>query len=199
MTNLSRALVIIACTLLATAFVFPLWQIHLFAPQYPEGLTMNIWLWKLSGELQSLNLLNHYVGMKPIVAEGIPELRYFPVALGALIILGIASALARHREILMAWCTLLLVSQAAALLDFYAWEYRYGHDLNPDAPIKMSGMSYQPPLIGSKELLNITAYSYPDIAGVAIALAAAISVYVIIREYRRKPGVDRPVETIHTS
>ena len=55
------------------------------------------------------------------------------------------------------------------------WEYNYGHDLNPNAPIKIPGMSYQPPLLGSEKLLNITATSIPYIGtwiiGITIMLA----------------------------
>ena len=53
----------------------------------------------------------------------------------------------------------------AALVDFYLWGYDYGHNLDPTAPIVVPGMSYQPPLIGSKQLLNFTAFSGPDIGG----------------------------------
>lgn len=67
---------------LLTLFVFPIWRITLIAPQYPDGVTMFIWINKLGGDspgvLQNVNILNHYVGMKFIVADSIPELKYFP-------------------------------------------------------------------------------------------------------------------------
>ena len=52
-----------------------------------------------------------------------------------------------------------------AMVDFWIWEYNYGHDLDPNAAIKVPGMAYQPPLIGFKQLLNFGAYSIPDIGG----------------------------------
>ncbi len=50
------------------------------------------------------------------------------------------------------------VLAAVGLYDFYMWEYDYGHNLNPHAAIKIPGMAYQPPLIGSKMLLTLMRY-----------------------------------------
>ena len=52
-----------------------------------------------------------------------------------------------------------------SMVDFYRWEYDYGHKLDPEAPIQVPGMSYQPPLIGYKQLLKFGAYSIPDVGG----------------------------------
>lgn len=52
-----------------------------------------------------------------------------------------------------------------SMVDFYRWEYDYGHKLDPEAPIQVPGMSYQPPLLGYKQLLNFGAYSIPDVGG----------------------------------
>ena len=60
---------------------------------------------------------------------------------------------------------------AAGLGDFWKWGYDYGHRLDPHAAIKVPGMSYQPPIIGSKQLLNFHATSWPDVGG-WIAIAA---------------------------
>ena len=60
---------------------------------------------------------------------------------------------------------LFVVFGIVAMIDFWRWEYNYGHNLNPDAPIIVPGMAYQPPLIGFKQLLNFGAYSIPAIGG----------------------------------
>jgi len=52
-----------------------------------------------------------------------------------------------------------------ALYDFYLWEYDYEHDLSPNAPMKFEGESFQPPLIGSKDVINFVAKSFPHIGG----------------------------------
>ncbi|MCS7284862.1 MAG: hypothetical protein NZ527_04005, partial [Hydrogenobacter thermophilus] len=69
-----------------------------------------------------------------------------------------------------AWVGTFIALAIIGLADFYKWEYDYGHNLDPSAPIKIPGLAYQPPLIGTKQLLNMTASSFPDIGGyIAIA------------------------------
>ena len=60
------------------------------------------------------------------------------------------------------------------MYDFYLWEYDYGHNLSPAAPIKVPGMVYQPPLLGTKMLLNFKAISYPHWGGLALAISMII-------------------------
>lgn len=174
-------LMALAALLLAGLFVWPMWRITLVAPQYPHGVTMYIYINKIGGDtesaLQNINILNHYVGMKPIVPESIPELQYFQWIVLAMIALGLVAALANRRGAFLAWAIAMVILAAAGLYDFYLWEYDYGHNLSPEAPIKIPGASYQPPLIGTKTILNFIATSLPAVggvlAGVAIALAFA--------------------------
>jgi len=65
------------------------------------------------------------------------------------------------------------------------WEYDYGHQLSPDAPIKVPGMSYQPPLIGSKQLLNINAVSLPSIGTFVILISILLNVMALYLEKRK--------------
>jgi copper chaperone NosL len=152
-------------------FWVPIWGIVLYAPQYPEGITMHIWIDKMSGQLDLVNGLNHYIGMKPIVPESIPELRWMPWIVLALVVTGLWVAWRRSLFGAVLWTASLSVLGILGLYDFYLWGYDYGHNLDPHAPIQVPGMSYQPPLIGVKELLNFTAISYPHVG--AFALGAA--------------------------
>ena len=185
MTRLSRTLTAIGAVLLAALYIVPLWSIQLFAPQYPEGLGMQIRLTTVVGErpndLQTINELNHYIGMKPIEPAAIPELRYFPIIVGVLIALGLLAALVGKRRVVIAWLVGLAAFGAAGLVDFWRWSYDYGHNLDFEhAVIKVPGMTYQPPIIGTKQLLNFTASSWPA-AGAYIALAAfALGVLALI-------------------
>jgi copper chaperone NosL len=64
------------------------------------------------------------------------------------------------------WAGCFLLLAVAGLVDFYLWAYDYGHNLDIEhAAIKVPGMSYQPPIIGSKKLLNFTAHSWPGMGG----------------------------------
>src|SRR5690606_31707096 len=68
------------------------------------------------------------------------------------------------------------------LFDFYRWGYDYGHNLDPKAAISVPGMSYQPPIIGYKSLLNFVAYSGPDSGGWVLILAGAIAAALLVGE-----------------
>lgn len=186
MKKITKILVIIASLAMITAFFFPLWQIDLEAPQYPEGLGLRIWINKITGDLQTINGLNHYIGMKTIEPDSIKELTIMPYVIGGLILLGVITGITGKRKLLFVWVILLVGAGIAGGYDFYLWEYDYGHNLNPDAAIKVPGMSYQPPLIGSKELLNFVAHSYPDAGGYAIIGAGLLAVVLLVCEYACK-------------
>jgi len=184
MDRLSRtALAGLALALVACLFL-PLWRVALIAPQYPEGLGFYIWANRMSGDLQSINGLNHYIGMKQIVPESIPELRLMPWALGGLVVAGLGAAAWGRRKALVAWVSILAIGALAGLADFYRWGYDYGHDLDPTAAIKIPGMSYQPPVLGSKQLLNFHATSLPALGGWIAFGVLALGIVLIVRERR---------------
>ena len=162
LSKTTRIVLGIASLLLLITYYVPLWQILLWAPQYPEGLTMKIWMDTLSGEVDIINGLNHYIGMKHISVEMFPEFNYLGILVGFLMAVGLAAALFGSPRILFFFTFLSYVYAVAAMWDFWRWGYDYGHNLDPNAAIKVPDMSYQPPLIGYKNLLNFTSYSGPD-------------------------------------
>lgn len=154
------------CALALAAVLFvPLWRIDLVAPQYPEGLYLLIHPNKLAGNVDVINGLNHYIGMKTLHTEDFTEFIVLPYLIVFYALLFLAAAIVGKRKFLNIVFILFLVFGIIAMADFWKWEYNYGHDLNPDAAIKVPGMSYQPPLIGYKQLLNFSAYSMPDTGG----------------------------------
>jgi copper chaperone NosL len=201
MSRYSTAMIWIAVILFFGVFVFPLWSISLNAPQYPEGMGMHIWMNKITGhgphDLQNINGLNHYIGMKAIEPDSIPELRYMKYIVGILIVLGALTGILRRRWLLIGWVVVCMVVAAVGLIDFYRWGYDYGHNLDPDAPIKVPGMTYQPPLFGAKKLLNITATSYPAAGGLMSMAAVVMGGLAILVDGRRKrssaPGRFEPI------
>ncbi|HEY0656501.1 MAG TPA: nitrous oxide reductase accessory protein NosL [Chryseosolibacter sp.] len=162
---ISRVLILISALAMVSAYFVPLWQILMWAPQYPEGLQMKIWIDNITGDVRIISALNHYIGMKHIEVSMFPEFGYMIYIVGAIIGLGILATLVNKRILLVLFATCILAGGVAALVDFYLWGYDYGHNLDPSAPIVVPGMSYQPPLIGTKQLLNFTAYSGPDVGG----------------------------------
>lgn len=175
----SRLLMLVAALMLLLLFVFPLWSITLEAPQYPGGIRMYIWINKITGDsdftLQNINILNHYIGMKKIEPDSIPELKYFPYVVLAMSGLGILVGLLNRGKLFLAWSVLMIILGTLGIYDFYLWEYDYGHNLNPNAAITIPGMVYQPPLIGSKMLLNFNAISWPHWGGICLGLSMVLS------------------------
>lgn len=167
MKKQNKIITLVGSLLLVGVFFFPIWDIELEAPQYPEGIGMEIWVDKIEGykqhDLKNINKLNSYVGMKPIEPDSIAELKIMPFIFGFLTISGIAIAVWGNHKWLMWWLILFGLLAIAGLVDYYLWGYDYGHDLDTDAPIKVPGASYQPPLIGSKQMMNINATSLPGI------------------------------------
>lgn len=189
MNSTSKKLLFASALILVGVFFFPLWNINLEAPQYPEGLGIRIWVNQITGykenDLENINGLNHYIGMKPIDPDDIPELKIMPYLIGFMILFGLFNAFRGNTKTVYAWIILFLILGAIGLYDFYVWEYNYGHNLNPNAPIKVPGMSYQPPLIGSKQLLNINAVSLPSISSFIILISVLIAIVAIIIDKKK--------------
>jgi copper chaperone NosL len=191
MSMTSRIIVALASMALAVTYFLPFWFIFLIAPQYPEGLTMKIWLNKLTGQVEIINGLNHYIGMKHIKAEMFPEFNYLVYVVGAFILSGLIVALSGKRNWLLAFLILLALGGVAAMYDFWSWGYDYGHNLDPKAAIQVPGLYYQPPLIGHKTLLNFDAYSYPDTGGWVVIIAVLVLICVWAVEFYKKRKAKR--------
>jgi hypothetical protein len=165
---------------LISLFLFPMWRISLFAPQYPDGVTMYIYINKIGGEtpatLQNINILNHYVGMKYIEPKSIPELKFFPYIVIGMAVLGLICLLVNKRQFYLGWAIVMVLLACAGIYDFYLWEYDYGHNLSSTAPIKIPGASFQPPVLGTKHILNFVAKSYPHTSGYLVGIGIMLSV-----------------------
>src|SRR6478609_1917821 len=174
---ITRIAIVVSALLMISAYFVPLWQILMWAPQYPEGLEMKIWINTISGDVKIISALNHYIGMKHIEVAMFPEFQYMVYIVGFIIGIGLLTAILNKRFMLMTYASLIIAAGIGALIDFYMWGYDYGHNLDPTAPIVVPGMSYQPPLIGTKQLLNFTAFSGPDIGG-WIFISAGVLAFV---------------------
>lgn len=182
--SLSRIVIGVSSLFIIIAYFVPVWRIDLFAPQYPEGLVMKIWLTKLTGDVDVINGLNHYIGMGKIDEKMFPEFSYLVYAIAAYILLALLVAFTGSRKFLYAYLCLSIILGGLVMYDFYNWGYHYGHELDPHAPIKVPGMAYQPPVIGHKKMLNFDAYSLPDIGGWIFAGFGAIVFMVTALEWR---------------
>ena len=191
MSKTPRILVMLASVVMMGVYLFPLWNVRLTAPQYPEGLGMQIRINTVEGatenDLNNINNLNHYIGMKRIEPEAIPELRIMPWIVAGIIVTGLATAALAKRQLVYAWTAGFLAIATIGLIDFWRWEYDYGHHLdNEHAILKIPGMTYQPPLIGAKQLLNFRAVSLPSIGGILAGVAIALAVAAVVLAWRER-------------
>ncbi len=181
--RINRLLLLLLAIVMLIVIKVPMWRIDLTAPQYPEGLKLLIYPGHLGGNVEIISGLNHYIGMKALHTEDFYEFRILPGIFTAFAVLLAIGAAWNRKWMLRALFLLFLVFSIIAMIDFWKWEYNYGHNLNPDAPIIVPGMSYQPPLIGFKQLLNFTAYSIPAIGGWLFAGVSLSLLLMNIREY----------------
>lgn len=184
-------IMIIGSLLLLSLFKFPLWNIMLGAPQYPEPLGMNIHIDGIKGvsefDLTNIDGLNHYIGMKVIPKPtDMWEFSVFPkvistmAALGVLIgLLGFFSKVSYKWFI--GWFIIMAVLGMLGMYDFNEWLTSYGSDLDPHAIIKVvnpdgTPMSYKPPLLGYQKMLNFDVTSLPHTGGYLMFVGMALTV-----------------------
>ncbi len=199
---------IIGSILLLALFIFPLWKITLVAPQYPEPLGMYIHIDHLSdgvefNDVQNIDLLNHYIGMahlpsavnvKRKLVEPFIEFTIMPIVVVALVVLGIVFGFIGKRKLYLWWFLVLAIMGIVGVYDFYIWLYDYGHNLDPNAimkiidPVTGELMAYQPPIFGYKQMLNFDVYSYPAM-GVNFIAGSAVFVLLAFFTNRNKTKV----------
>jgi len=185
-----RVLVLAALLLLLPAYVFPLYDMTMFAPQYPDGLRLHIYSYRLDGghggqDLKEINLLNHYIGMKDLDAAEFTEFKWIPFAVGAFGLLFLRTAVLGKMAHLVDVLVLYLYFGLFSLWSFAYKMYWYGHHLSPTAAVKVD--PFTPPLFGYKKLANFEVYSYPAVSSYALAAVAvvlAVALYVAWRQSR---------------
>jgi copper chaperone NosL len=181
LTNRERLLVGLAALGIIAAIWLPIWLVHLVAPQYPKGVNVWIYATGLKGQLQNVDILNHYVGMKPITQTAFPEFAWLPAVLIALAAChGLAALVGRRALYLAAWAGL-VAFDLYMLGDLYGWMYDWGHDLDPSAPFRIH--TFMPPVLGFKQVANFRVWSLPSWGGGLIILASLLGLWVIGRSF----------------
>lgn len=124
MNKKSKYLILASSIILITLFFVPIRNIDLKAPQYPEGIGLRIWINQITGlnefDLANINKLNHYIGMKVIEPDDIPELKIMPYLIIFFILFGVFTAIIK-KAFLSKKCVLLFtIMLAIGLYDFYS-------------------------------------------------------------------------------
>ena len=172
-----RLMLLLAAVLTAAIYLFPLWTLTMFAPQYPDGLRLDIYSYKLEGgnngqDVKEINLLNHYIGMKDLAEQDFTEFKWMPFVVGALGLLFLRAAVHGTVGHLLDVVVLFVYFGGFSLWSFAFKLYSYGHHLAPTAAVKVP--PFMPPLFGYRQLANFEVYSYPDLAAYALGLTGAL-------------------------
>lgn len=194
---------IIGSLLLLGLFKFPLWNIELGAPQYPNHLGMNIHITGIQGveefDIQNIDGLNHYIGMKTIPEPAeMWEFQIFPTAIIIMVALGVLlGILGFFNKITANWFLVWFILMSAlgiyGMYDFNLWLTDYGTNLNPNAIMKMtfpdgSPMTYKPPLLGHQKMLNFDVTSLPALGGYMMFVGMMLTAiaFLVGRKFKEK-------------
>ncbi len=200
MKQKSRILMLMGALLPLFLFVFPLWNITLEAPQYPIPLGMDIYINDFADmhphDIKNINLMNHYVGMK-YIPESIPEFKIFPIVIIVMAFFGLIIGFKANYKWFLGWFIVMSVLALAGIYDFYLWEHDYGHDLDPKAIMKFTNpdgsvMGFQPPLFGTKDILNFRAHSFPQLGAYFLAVGMMLSfiAYIVGKKEKKLSNIN---------
>lgn len=184
----SRLFLLAAAATIITSLFFPLWKMHLVAPQYSDGLDLHIYSYKIQGgglngqHLAEINNLNHYIGMKPIEQADFLEMRWIPFVFGLIILLILRSVVFGQMGNLVDLFAVYCYFGIFSIGSFWYRLYTYGHNLDPHAPVHIK--PFTPLLIGVKQIANFREHSYPQLG--AILLCASVLMIVIAGWVSRK-------------
>ncbi len=158
------------------SFFLPWWKFQLYAPQYPKGLTLVISLTGMGGDVHEIDLLNHYIGMGHL-ADAAPlerRLAGYGVAVIAVLILALAAMAGRKLNKLVAIPA--IAFPIVFLADSFYWLYRFGHSLDPKAPIHIG--AFTPQMFGNGQIGQFETFAQPAVGfwlavvGVGCAIAS---------------------------
>jgi hypothetical protein len=160
---------------LALTFTEPLWKISLKAPQYPQGLWMEIYTHKVDGgnngqHINEINTLNHYIGMHKIDRAELSDLDWIPFALGLLFVLTLRCAAIGNIRALIDLAVLTGYVSIFAFGRFVYKLYVFGHNLDPTAPLKVE--PFTPAVFGTKQIANFTTTSAPQLGSMFVGIFA---------------------------
>lgn len=137
----------LAGVFLLLSLLVPYWSITLYAPQYPGGLVVDVYAWKLAGDVSEVDGLNHYIGMMPLEDAARFERAISRFAIPAIAALVVASLWisGRWRWLAVAPAILLPI---VFFVDLFIWLYYAGHTLDPTAALSSTIKPFTPRILG---------------------------------------------------
>lgn len=185
-THGDRWLPIIAAVLIVASMFFPYWRLTLNAPQYPNGLTATIGISSFSGDVDEIDGLNHYIGMRPLAEGGKFERSVAPFAVP--LMAGIAALAAVRRRRFWLFALPAIIYPAVFTADLYYWLRDFGQNLDPTAALSSSFDEFTPTLLGPGRVGQFTTFSMYDVGFGMAFLGAVLLVIAVGVRVRRAPA-----------
>lgn len=178
-----RLVLLGGAVLLVLSFVAPLWRISMTAPQYPKGLVLDIYSYKITGgndgaDIAEINTLNHYIGMREITRDQLVDLDWMPFGLGLMVLLALRVAAIGNVRSLVDLMVLVTYISGFAFFRFVYTLNSFGHDLDPRAAITVE--PFDPVIFGTKQIANFETTSYPQGGSVFIGAFVAVTAGVLL-------------------
>src|SRR5574343_219146 len=121
LTILSKVLLVLVGLLFIGSLFVPMWRIELNAPQYPEGLMLQLHANKIGGDVDSINGLNHYIGMATLHTENFIVFKILIYIIGAFSLISLALFFINSRKFVLAFFVTFVLFVILAGIDFYHW------------------------------------------------------------------------------
>ncbi|MGB3052698.1 MAG: hypothetical protein WBB42_16980 [Polyangiales bacterium] len=157
------------------SFTAPMWHINMKAPQYPQGLDLYIYSYKVDGgndgnDVQEINLLNHYIGMAPLDRAALSDLDWIPFLFAAMIILALRTAVIGKVGSMLDLLVMTTYAGAFGFGRLYYKLYTFGHNLDPRAPVTVE--PFMPAMLGKKQIANFLTEAGPGLGTWYVAIFA---------------------------
>jgi len=187
---LPSALLMLASLMLMISMFVPYWGMMMYAPQYPKGLTVNVYISHLEGDVREVDALNHYIGMPPLDEGGRLERSISTISIVAFALLLIAGVFVHNQ-----WAGILALPVIGYplifLADLFYILYTYGHSIDPKSALGSAIKPFTPPLFGEGVIGQFKTISYAG-SGLYLAVGAVLVVLLGLWFHRAayKPIVD---------
>ena len=179
----SRLCLVAAAATIVLSLFYPLWKMHLVAPQYSTGLDLYIFPYKIEGggfhgqHLVEINNLNHYIGMKSIEEADFLEMRWMPFVFGLIILMTLRAVVFGEMSNAVDLFAVYSYFGTFSIGSFWYRLYQYGHNLDPHAPMHIK--PFTPRLIGVEQIANFREASYPMVGAYLLCVSVLLIVLAV--------------------
>ncbi|MCP5050815.1 MAG: hypothetical protein GY940_26865 [bacterium] len=189
LTVKGKVIVALAAVFLLMTLFLPIWMVNLGAPQYPEGLRLWVYPTKITGDVNKINILNHYIGMHKITEESFPDFKWLQIFLVAMTAMSLVAAWAGRKQVLV---VMLIIFAAVGIFFLFRldnWLYHYGHDFDPRAAMEIA--TFKPPMLGTYKFANFTIFNYFHVGTGTMVMAPILYLLAMLdfKLFKKKKSV----------